>query len=199
MTRIDVDRIRRALGIPGDTKHLPADGERHAAVAAVIRDGTNGAEVLLIRRAEHELDPWSGHMAFPGGRFDPEDVDLLTTALRETREELGLDLATNASLLGPLERVPAIARGRRVGMTIAPFVFALDRSGPLSPNEEVVEAIWAPLEVLARGENATRVSFEFDGEKLTLPGWDVDGRIVWGLTYRMLQSLLEKVRAADQI
>src|SRR5262245_49754349 len=114
-------------------------------------------------------------MAFPGGRFDPEDVDLLTTALRETREELGLDLETNASLLGPLERVPAIARGRRVGMTIAPFVFALERPGELSPNEEVVEAIWAPLEVLARGENATSVSFEFEGQKLTLPGWDVDG------------------------
>jgi 8-oxo-dGTP pyrophosphatase MutT (NUDIX family) len=179
--------------LPGDAKHLPADGEKHAAVAAVLRDGPAGAEVLLIRRAEHALDPWSGHMAFPGGRFDPEDVDLLTTALRETQEEVGLDLKTNASLLGPLERVPAIARGKRVGMTIAPFVFALERPGDLMPNEEVVEAIWAPLGALARGENSTSVSFDFDGEKLTLPGWDVDGRIVWGLTYRMLQALLEKL------
>jgi len=194
LSPIDVDRIRRALGTPGDAKHLPTEGEKHAAVAAVLRDGPDGAEVLLIRRAEHALDPWSGHMAFPGGRYDPEDIDLLTTALRETREELGLDLAANASLLGPLERVPAIARGRRVGMTIAPFVFALERPGALSPNEEVVEAIWAPLGALARGENATSVSFEFEGEKLSLPGWDVGGRVVWGLTYRMLQALLEKIQ-----
>jgi len=180
-------------------KHLPVDGEKHAAVAAVLRDGPDGAEVLLIRRAEHELDPWSGHMAFPGGRFDPDDVDLLTTALRETREEVGIDLRTHGCLLGPLDRVPAIARGKRVGMTIAPFVFALEKSGEISPNQEVVETIWAPLAALARGENATSVSFEYEGQNLSLPGWDVDGRVVWGLTYRMLQALLEKVEArADE-
>lgn len=150
----------------------------------------------MIRRAEHERDPWSGHMAFPGGRFDPLDRDLLHTAVRETREEVGLDLEANASLLAPLDLVPAIARGRRVGMTIAPFVFALERDVSLAPNHEVVETLWAPLGRLVSGAHATTVRYRMDGEELELPAWDVDGRIVWGLTYRMLLALVERVTLA---
>jgi len=152
--------------------------------------------VLLIRRAEHEHDPWSGHMAFPGGRFDPGDHDLLHTAIRETREEVGLDLSENATLLGPLEPLPAIARGRRIGITIAPFVFALERHVELSPNHEVEETLWANLGRLASGDIASIVRYRLDEEVLELPAWDVDGRIVWGLTYRMLQTLLDRVASA---
>jgi len=191
---LDLEKIRRAIS-PG-TPLRPNDEGKFAAVAAVLRPGRDGAEVLLIRRAEHERDPWSGHMAFPGGRFDPGDSDLLQTALRETREEVGLDLSTHASLLGPLDVLPAIARGRRVGMTIAPFVFALERESPLSPNHEVMETLWAPLSWLASGEHAATVSYQMDGQTLELPAWNVHGRIVWGLTYRMLVALLERVTNA---
>ena len=86
---------------------------KRAAVAAVLRPGSNGPEVLLIRRAEHPNDPWSGHMAFPGGREDPCDADLFGTAVRETLEEVALDLTTNAALLGTLDDLPAVARGKR--------------------------------------------------------------------------------------
>lgn len=173
---------------------MPDDTGKYAAVAAVLRPGPTGAEVLLIRRAEHESDPWSGHMAFPGGRFDPEDRHLLATALRETLEEVGLDLARSARLLGALDPLPAVARGRRVGLTIAPFVFELEDSADLRPNHEVVEALWAPLTDLARGEGRATVDYQLDGQKLELPAWNVEGRVVWGLTYRMLESLLERVR-----
>jgi 8-oxo-dGTP pyrophosphatase MutT (NUDIX family) len=190
----DLELIRRALR---PTEPLrPGNDGKFAAVAAVLRPGADGAEVLLIRRAEHERDPWSGHMAFPGGRFDPEDSDLLQTALRETREEVGLDLSTRATLLGPLDVLPAIARGRRVGMTIAPYVFALERESSLSPNHEVVETLWAPLSWLTKSEHAATVNYQMDGQTLELPAWNVRGRIVWGLTYRMLQALLERVRSA---
>jgi hypothetical protein len=78
-------------------------------------------------------------------------------------------------------------------MTIAPFVFELTSAAPLAPNHEVVEALWAPLGRLARGEGATTIDYVIDGETITLPAWDVEGRTVWGLTYRMLQALLERL------
>lgn len=195
MSRVELSQIRRALS--PDTEPLrPGQDAKYAAVAAVLRAGPTGAEVLLIRRAEQERDPWSGHMAFPGGRFDPEDDHLLATARRETLEEVGLDLARSAELLGALEPLPAVARGRRVGLTIAPFVFELRGSAELRPNHEVVEALWAPLSALARGEGRAKVDYVLDGQRLELPAWDVEGRVVWGLTYRMLDSLLELVRAS---
>lgn len=192
MSQFDVAQIRRALGTQVEPIRPSSDG-KFAAVAAVLRPGAQGAEVLLIRRAEHDRDPWSGHMAFPGGRFDPGDADLLHTAIRETREEVGLDLSEHATLLGPLEPLPAIARGRRVGITIAPFVFALERHVELSPNHEVEETLWADLGRLASGDIASIVRYRLDEEVLELPAWDVDGRIVWGLTYRMLQTLLDRI------
>ncbi|GMV12635.1 MAG: hypothetical protein AMXMBFR56_08590 [Polyangiaceae bacterium] len=195
MSRVELPHIRRALSPDAEPPRPGQDG-KHAAVAAVLRAGPTGAEVLLIRRAEHERDPWSGHMAFPGGRFDPEDAHLLATARRETLEEVGLDLERSAELLGALEPLPAVARGRRVGLTIAPFVFELLGSVELRPNHEVVEALWAPLSGLARGEGRAKVDYVLDGQKLELPAWDVEGRVVWGLTYRMLDSLLERVRAS---
>jgi 8-oxo-dGTP pyrophosphatase MutT (NUDIX family) len=134
-------------------------------------------------------------MAFPGGRFDATDQNLLRTALRETAEELDLDLDRAGRLLGALEPLPAVARGRRLGMTIAPFVFELEGDVPLRPNHEVVEALWAPLTHLVSGHGRTTIDYVFEGQKLVLPAWDVEGRVVWGLTYRMLASLVERVTA----
>lgn len=191
---IDIDLVRRAIGRAGRESRPDAD-DRLAAVSAVLRDAGRdvGPEVLLIRRAAHDADPWSGHMAFPGGRHDPSDPDLLHTALRETLEEVGLDLARDAELIGRLPLLPAIARGRRVGLTIAPYVFALSRDLPLEPNREVAEIVWAPLRPMARGEISTTIPWELAGERLEMPAYDVHGRIVWGLTYRMLESLFEEI------
>jgi 8-oxo-dGTP pyrophosphatase MutT (NUDIX family) len=191
------ERVRgqAQAGIPAPTFHLPADvearvqEEKRAAVAAVLRQGAVGPEVLLIRRAEHPSDPWSGHMAFPGGREDPGDVDLLATAVRETLEEIALDLRSQAELIGPLPMLPAIARGKPTGLTIAPFVFELSGSVELTLNREVAETLWAPLGPLAQGEYSTTVPYTLGGQELRLPAHDVNGRIVWGLTYRMLDTL----------
>lgn len=129
-------------------------------------------------------------MALPGGRQDPHDADLLQTALRETREEVGVQLNPATDLVGRLDDQPAIARGRRVGMIIAPFVFAIERDAPLVNNPaEVEEAIWTPLAPLARGERNTTLPYEFEGQAISLPAFDVSGRLVWGLTHRMLSDL----------
>ncbi|MDB4975079.1 MAG: hypothetical protein JWN48_3420 [Myxococcaceae bacterium] len=168
---------------------------RRAAVALIIRpQGVHGPEVLFIRRAEHPQDPWSGHMAFPGGREEPSDGDLLQTAIRETREEVSLDLVGQARLLGRLDELPAVARGRRIGLTIAPYVFELTGSPALQLNGEVAEVVWAPLEPLFEGQLATTFAYEIAGQRLELPAHDVAGRVVWGLTHRMLESLFALLR-----
>jgi 8-oxo-dGTP pyrophosphatase MutT (NUDIX family) len=167
---------------------------KRASVAAILRDAGAGrdAELLLIRRAERAGDPWSGHMAFPGGRRDEADATLLATAVRETREEVGIDLDAHGTLLAELPELPAVARGVRTGLTITPFVFALHRDVALtfSP-EEVADALWTPFGPLARGEGAGIMPYEHEGYRLELPCLHVEGRVVWGLTYRMLQMLLE--------
>ena len=187
--RLDVERLSAIL-----ERHSPnlleAQGAR-AAVAAIVRDRPEGAEVLLIQRAQRSGDPWSGHMAFPGGRQDESDVDSLHTAQRETLEEVGLDLTHQGRLLGRLDDLPAIAKGRQIGITITPYVFELLEEQPLVTNEEVAEILWAPLTPLLRGEQATTIEYYFGEQRLELPAWEISGKIVWGLTHRMLQSLLE--------
>jgi 8-oxo-dGTP pyrophosphatase MutT (NUDIX family) len=133
-------------------------------------------------------------MAFPGGRESPADADLLATAVRETREEMALDLARSAQLLGRLPNLPAVARGRRVGLTISPYVFELTGAPELTPNYEVSEFLWTRLGPLMQGAFATTIPYEFEGQRITLPAHDLGGRHVWGLTYRMLESLFTLLR-----
>jgi 8-oxo-dGTP pyrophosphatase MutT (NUDIX family) len=167
-------------------------GPGRAAVALILREIAPAMqpEILLIRRAERAGDPWSGHMAFPGGREEPHDESLFATAVRETREEVALDLTRSGRMLGQLAPLPAVARGRETGMQIVPFVFELTDASSLAFNPaEVAEAIWVPLEPLMRGALRTTVPYELAGQQLALPAHDYQGRIVWGLTYRMLDSL----------
>jgi 8-oxo-dGTP pyrophosphatase MutT (NUDIX family) len=192
---VDLEAVRRRLR--GRAPSQVDEAPRRAAVAAILRQpGDAGdAEVLLIRRAEHPDDPWSGHMAFPGGRRDPEDPSLLHTAQRETREEVGLDLDRQGELVGQLDDMPAIARGRPVGLVITPFVFAVHEVPPLVTDaSEVAEALWVPLGPLVRGEAHTTRPYDHEGQRFLLPAFDVDGRVVWGLTYEMLQSFFRLLR-----
>jgi 8-oxo-dGTP pyrophosphatase MutT (NUDIX family) len=161
-----------------------------AAVAVVLREGAGGTEILFIKRAERAGDPWSGHMAFPGGRREAEDPSLLHTSTRETLEEVGLDLAAHAR---PVARLPDVMPYSRMEhpLTVSAFVFALERPATLALSDEVAEIIWTPLDPVLRGDTATRFRWRRDGLDLDLPALDVQGHIVWGLTYRMLELLRE--------
>ncbi len=194
---LSVGGLRRALStsLEGELRDVPRGG-RPAAVAAIFREGDDGAEVLLIRRAERSGDPWSGHMAFPGGRHEPGDRDLLRTAIRETAEEIGLDLECHGHLVGVLDDQDAKGRRTPEPMPIRPFVFALHEPGSICPNEEVTEVIWTPIGPLIRGERKSSLDVDYEKNRYTLPAYDVDGRIVWGLTYRMLQALFQRLTHA---
>jgi 8-oxo-dGTP pyrophosphatase MutT (NUDIX family) len=189
----DLRELKRALSALNATMSLEAPGQmRAAAVAAVVRQAPGGAEVLLIRRAEDERDPWSGHMALPGGHHDPDDVDLVATALRETREEVGLELDRAAEWIGFLERTPVRA-GLRPPFEILPLVFELGREVQLQPNPREVKAVlWAPLDHLLLPAAQTSIVYPgpTSGPRPSLPAFDVQGHVVWGLTYRILQNLL---------
>lgn len=166
-----------------------AEHEKWAAVAMLLREGAAGPEVFFIRRAEHPRDPWSGHMAFPGGRQHAEDGSLLQTAIRETQEEVGLDLSSEAHHIGQLDDLQAIARGKPQETVIRPFVFEVHRQSPILADErEVAEALWTPLMPLYRGEADTTRPYQWHGTQIDFPAYDVDGRVVWGLTYQMLRS-----------
>ena len=148
-----------------------------------------------MRRAERDGDPWSGQISLPGGRAEPGDADLLATALRETREEVNLDLATDAELLCRLEALRARTRGRLLDMDVTPFVFGLLRSVETRP--DLVEAhsvFWLPLTCAARGELDEEYALEHEGALHRLPAWRFDSHVVWGMTHRMLTELL---RAAE--
>jgi 8-oxo-dGTP pyrophosphatase MutT (NUDIX family) len=190
----DIAHLRRALGptLPGAARGS-APG-RAAAVAAIFREARAGLEVLFIQRAERAGDPWSGHMAFPGGRFEPTDADLLATAVRETHEEIGLLLLEHAELVGVLEDQEATAGASRTPLPTRPFVFELRGDPPLVLSSEVTEIVWTPVGPLYHNERPATVDVVYGGMEYALPGWHVGGQVVWGLTYRMMSTLFSKLR-----
>lgn len=191
---MDLAMIRKRLAEGAGARFRAPKATSWGAVAAVLRQRQGSeTEVLLIRRAERPGDPWSGHMAFPGGHAQSEDADLRATALRETQEEIGVDLERHGELIGRLDDIGTTARGRHTGMVITPHVFVLHGDPEFSLSDEVAEFLWGPLGRMARGEVDTVTEYWLDDVHFELPAYDVDGRIVWGLTYAMLQNLFAKV------
>lgn len=200
MARVEtLEELRAKLSAKKAATSLVHDDAR-AAVAAIVRelDSARGPDILFIRRAEHPNDLWSGHMAFPGGRRNPSDADLLSTAIRETHEEVGIDLRTDGRLIAQLDELPAMARGERLGLSITPFVFELTQDKALVlDTTEVAEALWTPLLPMLRGESATDFEYVYRNEPLRLPGFKVGERIVWGLTYQMLRVLFRELETQE--
>ena len=165
-----------------------------AAVALALAAAPAGVELLLIERATRDSDPWSGHIAFPGGRRDPDDVDPVATAVRETREEVGVDLLADGEVIGRLDELRAVARHRPLDLVIAPIVFALPRPVPLRPDpREVESAIWVPLQALAAPEARATYARTLDGVTSEFPALRYGHYTVWGLTHRILEGFLEIV------
>jgi 8-oxo-dGTP pyrophosphatase MutT (NUDIX family) len=185
--RFSLDRI--GLALRGRAPRT-IDGTAHAAaVALVLRPTGRGLEALLIKRADHPSDPWSGHVGLPGGRAESHDQGLVETAIRETAEEIGLNLSQDRHLLGPLDETRATARTKSIDMKIAPFVFASkDAPDGLTLSSEVAATHWIPLAELFDSSHAASVTMQHAGQTLRFPAIEVRGLTIWGLTLRMLRN-----------
>jgi 8-oxo-dGTP pyrophosphatase MutT (NUDIX family) len=175
---------RPAVSLPRE------DGYREAAVAVVLRPRAE-LELLLIKRAEQATDPWSGHMALPGGRREAGDADLRATAERETAEETGIELARTGELLGALDEVQT-RHERLPRLVIAPFVLGVPADASASPEPQEVEAaLWVPLSAL-RAEGAVgELVVELESGSLSFPSIRYGVHTIWGLTHRILMQFLE--------
>jgi len=190
-------QVTRALGGYRPAP-APADLPDRAAVAVILREGAGGIEILFIRRAEHPHDPWSGQMAFPGGRREPTDADLGETARRETAEEIGVNLASSAELLGRLDEVRAMGRMQPLPLVIAPYVFRLTQPAQLSLSDEVRSVHWLPLDEMLDVRTRSTMDYVHEARTLQFPCLRLDELVIWGLTYRMFMSLAALLEGGPQ-
>ena len=183
-------RLRRVLAERPGTL-APDDGApRRAAVAIVLRQtDEQRIELLLIKRSERDDDPWSGHVALPGGRFDPDDATLQDTAVRETREETGIDLAADGLVFGTLDelrpRTPSLPP-----IIVTPYVAIVRPDVTIETSDEVAAAFWVTLDSLADPTSTMEAEVTARGNTWRVPSYHVGGYTVWGMTERILRNLL---------
>jgi 8-oxo-dGTP pyrophosphatase MutT (NUDIX family) len=163
----------------------PADSRRRAAVAVVLHDAA-APRVLLMKRAERAGDPWSGHISLPGGGYQASDGDLRITAIRETREELGIEL-DGARILGNLSPLHPMTSGPS-GIEVTPFVFATEVALEPECGPEALAAFWLPLDLAASG--ALDGTYTWPASNRTFPSWTYEGHVIWGLTRRILDLVI---------
>jgi 8-oxo-dGTP pyrophosphatase MutT (NUDIX family) len=170
------------------------EGRRRAAVAMLLRERRGASEVLLIERARRAGDPWSGHMAFPGGRVDAADPSTRVAAERETLEEVGVSLAA-AEPIGRLDDLQGHEASGHPTLVISGFVYHLPEPAPLVINHEVEAAFWFPLAGLLEAERHVERRFG-PADEYRYPGLLVgepERHVVWGLTYRFLEIFFAAV------
>jgi 8-oxo-dGTP pyrophosphatase MutT (NUDIX family) len=184
------ESLRNRL-LPPNSFRESGEGPPVAAVAIIINPNDRGGSLLFIKRTERRGDPWSGQIAFPGGRKSPIDKGLAETVVRETLEEVGIQL-TGHELLGSLPVVTT--RSRR--MRVLPFVFQLKSTVNIHVNEEVADAFWVPLSDVEGLEVESREVRVYECI-LSADSYVVAGRVIWGLTFRIINLLLDRETQSD--
>jgi 8-oxo-dGTP pyrophosphatase MutT (NUDIX family) len=186
----DIVKLRAALESHSAVGAAKEEGVRRAAVALIIRAGADGApELLFIQRAEYPADPWSGQVAFPGGREEEADPTLTDTAIRETREETGIDLVRDGTVIGTLDdlrpqtvRLPAVI--------VRPYVVLLNKFESLLLSDEVALAFWVPLEAFKDAPAWQDTDVMARGVQMNRRAFHHRGHVIWGMTERILAQLL---------
>jgi len=186
-----ISTISAALSAHTQQTTTAQSNTRQAAVAIILcADDPKSTDIQVgfIERATRDGDPWSAQMAFPGGHLDPTDASLKAAAMRETLEEISVDLS-GADYLGPVDQQFAAPRGPRLNMIIEPHVFALRAVPDSTPNYEVAEVVWAPLKDLMANHWHDTETYPMGDTPTLFNGYRLPkGHFVWGLTYRMIKS-----------
>ena len=191
----DIARIARRLRERPGAVVVPERAARQAAVALVLRAVEAGRlELLMIQRAEREGDPWSGHVALPGGRHEPQDRDLRDTAVRETLEETGIDVDAVGRILGTLDdlhpRTPVLPP-----ILVRPYVGIVAPDVPILPSEEVAAAFWVPLDELRESARWIETVVPVRGARLSVTAFQHGEYVVWGMTERLLRQFTALLEA----
>jgi 8-oxo-dGTP pyrophosphatase MutT (NUDIX family) len=190
-----VARLIRSLAEHPPVVVDPEPQMRLAAILLALRARADGEpELLMIKRAEAEGDPWSGHIACPGGRMEPGDRDLAVTAVRETLEETGVDVARDGRLLGHLDdispRTPVLPP-----IVIRPYVALVRGDVEIVPSREVAAAFWVPVSAL-RERTAWGIGHvPVGGAMREVSVFQHGEYTVWGLTERVLRQFLAFIGA----
>lgn len=164
----------------------PAVERTKLAAVSVIIDERPEPRIFLIKRAERQGDPWSGQVAFPGGKMTAGDRSAMQTAVRETMEEVGVDLARDADFLGYFGSF----RTHKGNMDVIPSVFLLRTEVKVSTNEEVSGHRWVGLDELLSTKSRSKYRFEANGIPRDVSAFVLGDYVVWGLTQRIISSLL---------
>ena len=180
--------------------HTPAQFEalpNQASVAMILADGKNDLEVCFIRRAERQGDPWSGQVAFPGGRAGSRDENAHAVAERETHEEVGLML-DESHRVGPLP-IRQIARPGGVDdMVLSPFIYHIGEGKQslafAREPDEVADVFWVPMRHLFHASSATELEYPMGGSPMSFPGIRFEDHVIWGLTLSVLESFADIMR-----
>ena len=162
----------------------------HASVMMILKRSDPGYSLLFIKRPENEKDPFSGHMAFPGGRMENDDESKLETAVRETYEEVGININKSARVLGALDDVnPNNPRARNYVVT--PFLSVLEEEVVITPDQKEVEkTIWVPMYHLVDDKNTQIRIRERDGKEVKDYAYNYQNYLIWGMTGRVLHQFL---------
>ena len=188
----DFDLIRRHLDqrlAPPHSLRIESERIRQAAVTLLLREEQGAAELLIIKRAERESDPWSGHLALPGGRAEPSDADLMATAARETYEEVGIDLLNEGVFIGQLPLIQPNAP-RLPQIEITPLVALAPPSLSIRLSEEVDRVFWMPVGQLKRAGLSEVYAMRFGEVVKKWPAYASEDGPIWGITERILTSFL---------
>jgi 8-oxo-dGTP pyrophosphatase MutT (NUDIX family) len=183
-----LDRVRARLAASTPRRVVPLPGQAQAAVALILAPEARGdPKILFIKRAEYDGDPWSGHLALPGGRRHREDPDLRSTAVRETAEEVGIALPSEA-LLGELDDLSPVSP-HLPQVIVRPFVYGLPAEPPVFPSAEVALHLWIPRDVL--GAAATTETLHLLGQPRVVRGYRVGPHFIWGMTERIIMPFMQ--------
>jgi 8-oxo-dGTP pyrophosphatase MutT (NUDIX family) len=189
--------VGRLAGYQPRLESPPERLEQQAAVALIFLHGAQGdtPELLFIERASREGDPWSGQMAFPGGRRAPSDASLEATAARETLEEVGIELPAAIARLDDFTNLAQVRRFPELApVCVGPYVFELRERPALHCSDEVASAIWVPLHWILHPGSASTYELQHTAFQGTFPAFVYERYKVWGMTYRILECLAEAIQ-----